>query len=56
MFGFSFTKILVLAVAIIGAWQFFKWLERKADGGSKKRVQNRKQHKPVTEEEKPGEV
>ena len=56
MFGFSFTKILVLAVVIIGAWQFFKWLEKKADAGSKKRVQNRQQSKPVVEEEKPGEV
>jgi hypothetical protein len=35
LFGFSFAKILVLAVVVIGAWRFFKWLERRADAGPK---------------------
>ena len=57
MFGLSFTKILVLAVVIIGAWQFFKWLEKKADRGGRKRVQKRESEPPKpVEDEKPGEV
>ena len=53
MFGLSFGKILVLAVVIVGAWQFFKWLERRAD--SRRSVQKRQESKPLREE-KPGEV
>ena len=57
MFGLSFGKILVLAVVIIGAWQFFKWLEKRAGGGGKsKPVRKREAQKPIAEEEKPGEV
>ena len=29
MFGLSFTKILVLGLAIYGAWQLFRWIERR---------------------------
>jgi hypothetical protein len=56
MFGISFGKLLVLAVVIIGAWQFFKWLEKRADGGAQKRVRKDEARKPVAYEEKPGEV
>lgn len=28
MFGLSLTKIIVLALAIYGAWQLFRWIER----------------------------
>ncbi len=30
MFGLSFTKILVLGLAIYGAWQLFRWIERRS--------------------------
>jgi hypothetical protein len=29
VFGLSFTKILVLGLAIYGAWQLFRWIERR---------------------------
>ncbi len=56
MFGLSFTKILVLAVVVVGAWQFFKWIEKRADRGKPKPVQKRADQKPVTGEEASGEV
>tara|TARA_R110002073_G_scaffold121923_2_gene264775 strand:+ start:1237 stop:1446 length:210 start_codon:yes stop_codon:yes gene_type:complete len=30
MFGLSLTKILVLGLAIYGAWQLFRWIERRS--------------------------
>jgi hypothetical protein len=53
MFGFSFAKILVLAVVVIGVWRLFKWIETRADAGIKK--QARKAQEPVVEE-KTGDV
>jgi hypothetical protein len=53
MFGFSFAKILVLAVVVIGVWRLFKWIETRADAGIKK--QARKTQEPVVEE-KTGDV
>lgn len=50
-----FTKLLVLAVVIVGAWQFFKWIERRADGGGSKPMQRRPRSEPV-QEDKSGEV
>lgn len=29
MFGLSLTKLIVLALAIYGAWQLFRWIERR---------------------------
>ena len=29
MFGISITKLVVLALAIYGAWQLFRWIERR---------------------------
>jgi hypothetical protein len=29
MFGLSISKLLVLGLAIYGAWQLFKWIERR---------------------------
>jgi hypothetical protein len=29
MFGLSLTKLIVLALAIYGAWQLFRWFERR---------------------------
>jgi hypothetical protein len=55
MFGLSFGKLLVLAVVIVGAWQFFKWLERRADGGAGKPLQRRQRQEPA-KDEKSGEV
>ncbi|MGY9054447.1 MAG: hypothetical protein ACKVGZ_02375 [Alphaproteobacteria bacterium] len=53
MFGFSFAKILVLAVVVIGVWRLFKWIETRADAGIKK--QARKTQEPVVKE-KTGDV
>lgn len=35
MFGLSLTKLLVLGLAVFGAWHLFRWIERRADGGGK---------------------
>ena len=29
MFGLSITKLIVLGLAIYGAWQLFRWIERR---------------------------
>jgi len=29
MFGLSLTKLIVLGLAIYGAWQLFRWFERR---------------------------
>jgi|GEM_PF-5943874 len=29
MFGMSLTKLIVLVLAIYGAWQLFRWFERR---------------------------
>lgn len=55
MFGLSFGKLLVLAVVVVAAWQFFKWLERRAGGAGGKPLQRRQRQEP-TKEPKDGEV
>jgi len=30
MFGLSLTKLLVLGLAVFGAWHFFRWIERRS--------------------------
>ncbi|HKK30606.1 MAG TPA: hypothetical protein VKA18_09475 [Alphaproteobacteria bacterium] len=53
MFGFSFGKLLVLAVVLIGAWRFFKWLEARGDRAL--RSQNRSAAE-LDQNENPSEV
>ncbi len=58
MFGFSFAKILVLAIVIIAAWRFFKWIERRADtaiGKPAQRPAQAREQAPAAEE-KTGDV
>ena len=31
MFGLSLTKLIVLGLAIYGAWQLFRWIERRGN-------------------------
>ncbi|MCA8927286.1 MAG: hypothetical protein KDC18_04400 [Alphaproteobacteria bacterium] len=32
MFGLSLTKLIVLGLAIYGAWQLFRWIENRGSG------------------------
>jgi len=55
MLGLSFGKILVLAVVVIGAWQFFKWVEKRAGGGANTPAQKRQRQEPA-KDDRSGEV
>jgi hypothetical protein len=43
MFGFSFLKLIILALIVIGVWNGFKYLQRRQE------VQDKKRHEKVRE-------